>query len=302
MELHTAVKKTKSIDALVSGYSPAKVEEEKELIASPHFPQIREDYEQYLKYHGPDFMLKGDHYDVITPQMINSFLVYSIKYEHQSLYRTNTGKFISSLIHRCSNNGHAEFSLSPVSIIDYLAWNLRSRELEVQVNEDVGKHFAAKSRYLKAEVQGRAGDFFGCGAKDCTLHLHGSAGTRCGQGARYSKIIVEGDAGSSFGTRAFTSTITCKGDIGLLSFKGIKGCQCTVLGEAGDNCGWGATNSTFRTSNKKTLKRFIADVPSLVWVPEKDINEKSGNKIIFINKGKEEVIADYTLQRDGRQR
>jgi len=74
-------------------------------------------------------------------------------------------------------------------------------------------------------------------------------------------ISIIGNTGSNYGAKSRNATFN-------------------VTGNIGESCGFSSAYSIFKTSNKETLDKMLYSV-------------SSGNRIIFIQDGKEEIVRDY---------
>ena len=126
---------------------------------------------------------------------------------------------------------------------------------------DLCAYLEGKDKPISVKIEGDAGEDCGSGANNLTISIAGNAGDFCGEYAEDSTITIGGNAGVRCAWRANNSTITIEGNTGY-------------------GCGLMAKNSTFKTSNADTLQKLKRHVPK-------------GNKIIFINNGREEVVRDY---------
>ena len=83
----------------------------------------------------------------------------------------------------------------------------------------------------------------------------------------YANISIHGNAGNNLASHAENTTFL-------------------LHGSPGDGVGYNATHCTFKTTNKSTWAKLLAS--------DLRVNDgrPSGNKIVFIDDGKEEVVRD----------
>ncbi len=116
MELE--VKRKKGIDHLVSGYSPGKVEEEKEntIEGSLGLSELQTKYCLLMgSLRGEDFVQGKTMPHIneeLSSSMINAFLLFTTKYEYHRNYESFTGEFVARLLQNSFKAGYNNFSLN----------------------------------------------------------------------------------------------------------------------------------------------------------------------------------------------
>ena len=161
--MNVEIRKGHGIDHLVGGYSPGKVEEEKELASNPFFVSLfakyeKAVYEDLVRLWQMDFIL-GENYvdEVLLPKQINAFLQATIQYMRPGYHFTeNTAVFINKLIQNSYSAGNNGFHLN-LPVTDLLC---------------VGSHLQGKKeRPIELHVKGRAGAFSGWSSEYLNLSV-----------------------------------------------------------------------------------------------------------------------------------
>ena len=150
--MEAAISKAKGIDRLVKGYSPGKVEEEKNIKENLTWRKYKDALQ--MKDFG-DF-LKGCIDEVLTPRQINGYIhvVGSNLKDYQE--GTVAGCFISRLVQKSYDAGNKDFSLrNPHPELNNLCSFLKGD--------------------MCIEVYGHAGMDFAAGSKGCTFTINCSS-------------------------------------------------------------------------------------------------------------------------------
>ena len=249
--METAITKKKGIDSLVSGYTPGKVEEKKEMTVrgENNFHQLYGSFEEFIS--GPcslfadqlsDELNRSLSYQILSPSEINTFLSGMIQFENLPFYKMHAAFFISKLIQDSYEAGNNDFTIDAtiLSEMSHLGSHLKGKEdapLRTTIRGDGLRYLGANSRYTKIRYEGNADLGFGASAENC-------------------KFILQGDAGSYFALNASDSIFTINGSI--------------IDVATPHHC-------TFKTDNKETLERLKEIIPV-------------HNKIIYIDKEGEHNI------------
>ncbi len=269
VEQAVAISKRKAIDHLVRGYSPGKVEEEKVSNSRPNiFPKYeRAIFSHKVGYIGDDFVLNPNYVDeVLTPAEINAFLQATTVYIESEEYSEHTATFISKLIQNSYHAGHNKFFLMPRTQYDLLGSYLKGsteQPIELYIRREVGMRCVWSSEYVNLIVDGRVSENsgFACWAKNCCLTINGDVGSNCANKAWCSTIEIFGSAMFFLGSNASHS-------------------QFTIHGEIGEGCGKEASNCTFRSPNKRTVRKLLQCVPP--WGNEIYLMKKNGKEKRFL--------------------
>ncbi len=258
--MEAAVKKSSGIDALISGYSPNKVEEEKKVQRfDGRFARLLKKYEYLVskkEYVCDSWGFEGlqvEHkkiQQVLTPDEINQFFQLTKAYETKEYHGDITGEFITVLIRNSYKAGYNDFTLDASMLLPL-------RRLG--------------SRYLSSDHVGqKEGNLV-------RMFVDGDLGYGCFGSTEWVEVVINGNVENSFA-----------------SFS--KNCIFTFQGGHDHNFFFPDTSgNTYKTSDRKVLEKLLEGVPQLFWERGGGLEEKpSGNKIIFIHEdGKEEIVKDY---------
>ncbi len=153
--METAITKGKGIDTLVRGYSPNKVEEEKEMQCKgdPALQEVIEKYEaSVFDKPKPDL---HDYSEVLTPEQIKHFAIWILQYDQVGNYSILRSSVLKKLIANSYQAGHNNFFIPK----ENSTWGY------------VGSNLDASGRKCKIDVSGRV---HGCGVEsvnvDITVH------------------------------------------------------------------------------------------------------------------------------------
>lgn len=284
------------IEGIIEAYRPGKIEEERkiEVIGEDKFAGLLKKYEQILSIE--DYLKDNTFFkivwekitEILTPGEINCFLQATIKYENEkkySNYSYDTGLVITRLMYNSYLQRHNNFYLDtvdllPIDCIGYKVEGTKERQLLVTINGEAGSDLGRESRYLTINVKGNAP---GCGyySKNSIFDIEGDAGDSCGKESKNSIFNIKGNTEGRFGWDSENSIFDIGGDIEYLCGNGSRNSTFVIRGDmVGIAFQWGAKNSTFKTSNQKTLKTLLRAV-------------SGENRIIYIDGTKEIVIRDF---------
>ncbi len=269
--MEVEVIKRKGIDHLVSGYSPRKVEDEREAeaVGGNDFTLLLQKYKKYLDngYHPQslfDFLNRLHYVDeMLTSSGINAFLqtVTIIYQDYGSDYNRHTGKFISKLIQNSFNAGYNKFSLSmPTPSFSSVASFLKGRKnepIELCIQGKVGGNCGRFTEYVNLTVDGDASHLFASQSENCCFTVKGDVGSSCGGSSWLSTFDIHGSVRQCLAAKASHS-------------------QFIIHGDVGEDSGTGAGNCVFRSPNKRTVRKLLQNL------------SLGGNELYLINKnGKE---------------
>ncbi|HII15422.1 MAG TPA: hypothetical protein HA362_03845 [Nanoarchaeota archaeon] len=201
----------------------------------------------------------------LSPERINTFLQETIAYESNEKYAWCTGMFLTRLIKRSYDAGNNEFHLDtkaiskPLHRIGQQLKGKKKKRIGITVDGPLGDMCAWFSEYLdiKAESIGEH-----CGEYGWRLSIEAEAiGGQCCEYAKHSAIHA-----TSIG-----------------NFCGLYGKHLEIAAKLiGRHCGWHAKESTFRTTRRRTLERFM-----------EHIAKEKGNHIYLVHRnGSEEEIQE----------
>ncbi len=266
----------KGIDNLVSGYSPRKVEEEKEFSHTDEskFNSLFNELEFFMERMFEEKIKTGHINQILTPNEIEAFLFFSRKYEKRQTYAPAIGSLLNILIQNSYNAGHNNFQLNPYYLKKYV--------------RDIGWFSGSKEEPLLITLRGRFGDHTAEGLKYVNLALHKNTGNLFGAHSEDSKITLHGDCGHHSAHHLKASHFTVYGKCG--EFSGNNAQRCTfLLAEVERGFGYTSKDCTFKTTNEDTIVNLMKSVPEKTY---KDI--PSGNKIVFVHPdGREFMMRDY---------
>ncbi len=268
--MQVEITKRNGIDGLLSGYSSGKVEEEKEITTEeglifPHlfnkYTEFRYNYEltrnPLFTYFPPQ--------PILTPKEINPVLRYINAREGYENNFPCVMLFIRKLIENSYLDGHQHFSLnlSGLPEIEDTFTHLRAdkmRPLHLKLTGDIGHKMFCYSHHVNIVNKGNVGKNLGSCVHQSSFSIYGYIDSFCGSCAHQSSYHIYGSARETLAYGATNSQFTIHGNvirpIGIYS----KGC-------------------VFRSSNKKTIKKLLQDVPD------------HGNKVFYIKKsGNEERV------------
>ena len=293
MERLIIAKKGNGLKDLLDGLALQPLEEQKILsqasslhaVLSLYREELRRPYTQSSKYvtpgetHEKEQRLakrKGSSI-LLSPAQIDAFLQSTIADEQEQHY-WRTAPFLEGLLQRSYQEGNNNFTLNMnvLTMRDFYGRSCRrfteirqlkgnpQHPLHVSIAGDMDL-FGSHSEYLHCTITGKVQFIIGFG-----------------QSVKHSSFIIHGDVkGNDFANRAQNSDFYVDGE-----FDGEWiGGNCYVNGKLdGDLIGTVdhyASSCRFKTSNLRTLEKFVASVPR-------------GNQIIFVNSdGREEIVRDY---------
>ncbi len=303
--------KNPGIDTLVSGYSPGKVEEETAIITEGS-AALSEAVDHYTSWGKPSLASasikklwpKIKVRTILKPEEIAAFL--RISEIHEDTHSNVTSVFISKLVQNSFDAGYNDFRLSgELQYFSDLPYKFKGREdkllkvvmddgapykcgnraeyIEVYAQHHCSSNLGSYSKHSKYHV---AGDIIGRGlgayAQNSEFIVQGNGGSHVGQGAKESKFTIKKSVKHNLGQNSVYSEYTvtnCTRFFGCLA----QYCTFTIRGNIHKssigNIGRGAVGCTFKAEVKSTLEE-LKNVPP-------------GNRIVFIDKGKEEVVRDY---------
>ncbi len=320
--METAVTKGKGIDHLVSGYTPGKVEEAKQMqvMGDNKLKRLLERYKELfdkrngfpLQYLERKAQIDLRFQDVLSPGDINAFLLMTKEFAGQKYNDDLTSLLLSRLIQNSYVAGEREFRLHVPQKIKAIAYLGGSEEgkLKLHLRGDFDQFCCADSCFLDVFIDGNVGLSFAMKSEDSSYHIKGNVDHQCAIYAKRCFLLIEGDADGHLAEAQKECSLTIHGNTGA-SFANI--CRDSffeVYGDTGENSARQVENSTFifhgkvdgnhscldstnclfKTDNRKSLETLIK------WVPDKTFQDKgpSGNKVIFIHAdGREEVIRKY---------
>ncbi len=175
------ISKGKGIDTIVSGYSPGKVEEGKEIMHSGgKYQAFITDFVDYLTHGDPWFGPKKHSISEfsITPEEINELLPYLAKFEGHQNYLRSIGKFIDELMTLACEGGHTNFVLNTKGFIPI---------------DSLGAfvYFSIKhDKPLNFEFTGDVGSYCGVYANNSEYIIHGNVGNYCFGYAKRSAMSI----------------------------------------------------------------------------------------------------------------
>jgi hypothetical protein len=208
---------------------------------------------------------------VLLPAQINDWmkLVNSEALdEYQGLLRF-TGRLIQ-------NSYMAGFSLFRYSTIGEVA------------NDLPMNMYASQENPIQIEVSGNCNIAL-ANSEYVILMVEGNMGEACGKDSKYCVVEIHGDCGHNLGEHAEDCMFTVHGKIGTeVDQENEKEIRETPQGstremhllEKANSIGNGAKRCIFKTSNTKTLERFLEVVPK-------------GNQVVYIKNGVEQIVRDY---------
>ncbi|MFH1638129.1 MAG: hypothetical protein ABIB71_06910 [Candidatus Woesearchaeota archaeon] len=277
-----AVSLNKTVDDIFSGYSKLETPDERKEnkveggLFFDGFEELMKQYEEgiglgLVPWNNDFKKIISEVNSVLSPRQINNFLQATIKYENYHNYDWNTGFFITRLIQNSHDAENNKFTLNTKALskdINGIGYKLKGRGnnvLEIIVDGDAGHGCGYEAENIgKLHIAGNVGDSFGYMAENIKeIYIGGNTGNDCCCcDKNIGQIYIGGDVGGYCSEYA----------------RNIKGLY--IGGTAGLCCGRGGKNSTFKSSNKETLRLLKKNVP---------IGE--GNKIYSIQpNGKEKRI------------
>ncbi len=162
------VKKSKAIDNLISGYSPQKVEEEKEVSPESSFDGLKEMFDIY-KAHGffgrgfvsGIFLPKIN--AILTPAEINSYYQSTITYRSFfHLINSRRGEFTARLINNSYQAGYNNFYINTLNLkgIESLSYfqGRPDNPLRITINGDCGNSCSREVKYTEFIFKGYVPD------------------------------------------------------------------------------------------------------------------------------------------------
>ena len=176
----TAIRKSKGIDEILSGYKTNPLEEESVPLKVTAHKSLQEALNQYaLFFHSQ----RNDSYrflakdyasaaSILTPSEITQFLPLTIAYEQMPDYVYMTALFLNQLIQKSYGTGHNDFLIDSSALTSPLGY-LGSR-LQTHIT---------RPKPLTLTLKGEFGDYYAEKAVGCTFELD-QAGKKCGLHAR----------------------------------------------------------------------------------------------------------------------
>jgi len=183
MVLQPGIVKASGIDALVSGYSPEKVEEEKKILLKENKIQsLLEKFDAFNSAPGNWIIANicGKYLkpvrECLSPAEIDLFL--RIVEEKYDKIGGLTGRFINHLIRISYSEGHRKFTLHPKARLNDLVNHFYSYKdrLELDVFGNLGYMCASSAARIHLTVHGDPGSHFANWADYCTFTIHGNTG------------------------------------------------------------------------------------------------------------------------------
>ncbi len=188
MDPKVEITKQGSIDTLVSGYVPGKVEEAKVPVSEGEmdFSQLLRSLKGHLRSpYRWDAAFAGHYMQdvkaILTARQIDAFLGASEILETETHYKYNIGFFVNKLIRNSYDSGVKEFHLHPSWEIPNLLSNLNpSQRIRIIVSGDVGECCVTKSCNLDVIFENDVREKCGQHASDCSFFIQGKVGSRPG--------------------------------------------------------------------------------------------------------------------------
>lgn len=161
------------------------------------------------------------------------------------------------------------------------------------IHGDAENDLCSSSQYTSLEIFGYAG-VCGMFAEHSTFKIHGNASMATASGAKWSTFDIDGDVFDEVGYEAKNCIINIKGNADEYFMGEADNCTVIINGTIGEHCGaykddisikkGSLRNTTFKTSNRGTLQKFLAEIPY-------------GNRIIYVDNGKEIIYGDNSPTR-----
>ncbi len=156
-----SITRKRGIDHLVSGYSPGKVEGEKEVEENPDIAAAFAQYKEMLRVSD---IARGDlikELDIIlNPRQVEAFVLRTSPDHHLPNF-FYSGEFFSKLIQNSYEAGYNDFNFDTQNrIIHYLPYNCqgsKERPLSLTIHGELGIGFADNVEHLNIALHGTLG-------------------------------------------------------------------------------------------------------------------------------------------------
>jgi len=233
----TEIRRQNGIDGLVSGYSPGKVEGQKELETIGGFQELLNKYQKNLArgvvglVELVDFLNTDNKIsEILPPADIQSFLQAVRPYRYNRHFSSVTPRLLNQLIQNSYEAGYNDFHLNLYSIMKAVCSEVHGSD----------------SNPICIEIEGYVGNSSVSSVNRATIKVKGDTGPLFGSLARDSTIYIDGNVGQLFANRAERCTFILHGQAELYHVQGPR-----------EIC---STGCTFKTSNQETYHRLLNDV------------------------------------------
>ncbi len=266
------IKKENGIDGIIDSFTQKQLEQTYEVNEDNKLKTLLTRFEKNLTQE--DLSTCEPSSEILTPKEIDTFLQSTKIFEERDYYEILLIPTLNKLIQTSYQNKHNSFILNMgfnYIILEELCSNLRGEKtnsLQITINGYVGERFGENSRYLFAKGE-FAEDNLGHSSEHSSFTFD-KAGQNCGHSSKYSHFEIN-EVDALLGEKSNSSTFVIHNSwegFGAYNFTDYDVRQCT-----------------FKTPNREVLRKFMALIPE-------------GNKIIFINGAKEEVVRNYDQSRN----
>jgi len=184
----------------------------------------------------------------LTPEEIDRFLQYTLRYEDHFMHGLRAGEFVSKLVQNSYEAGHSRFTFDTQGIerISHIGYRLQATEenpITLTVHGNVGNKFCQHSEYIKGTVHGDAYVMFGENSRNGTFILHGNAQANAAYGSVSSHYEFKKNVDDNCGIRANDCTIAIEGSAGDFCGNDAEKTIIAVKGNVGKACGYTAHDS-----------------------------------------------------------
>lgn len=282
------------IDQLVEGYTPAKIENERniEVVGADSIGAALKKYQHlltiidYFERKEVAQILKETTPELFTSEEINTLLPGTAEFQDYLGYSWYTAMFINQLLKNSYQQGNTQFNLEVRNLpaLEGLGHSLIGTEekpISLTIHGDVGNYCGKYAQHSNFNLNGNAGDYCGESAQYACFNIEESTENSCGEQSRHSIFKIKKDTGKYLGKASVDGKFLVEGKAGESVGCDSKKSFFYVVGEMernSDLIGGRADNSTFKTPNPKTLKNL------------RDGLGRGENKFIFILYGKEIVL------------
>ncbi len=264
------IRKRKGIDELVSGYSPGKVDESKNITAmgkdhilfnkyqqkllNPHFPECldRRKLPQIPRYRYDSYVFDyfDDIVDVLTPEQINRFLQMTVQCERYEQYAELTGSFVSRLLQNSYNAGHNNFTLDtrkicPIFGLGSFVYGTPERPLILNITGNLFEEGCTAIGDARVSISGDVLQGSINSPIGSKIHIKGEAGHEVARLSQDCTFDIECRVNHNFGRDCQKTIFTFHNDVGWHCGVSSTDCQYNFRGDVGFFCGNHAERSTF---------------------------------------------------------
>ncbi len=282
----------KTLDQLLEGYTPKKVEEEGEIMTdSEEYRPLLKKYEKIMEAPSdPSKSFVRDENEIteiLNPEQIPLFLLHTLRYQDRKNYPLNTAIFLSRLIQNSYQAGYNDFCFESLPDIGGMCSYLlgsKNNPIRIRFKGDIGLFYGAKSEYIEMDIEGNASMNCGHCIKNSRVTIQGSVYQRCGFMAEESVFEIFGttDKNCALGSGDSAFIFHNKVDEGCAGQ--VEGLTLTFHGPLVPPLGMWTKKSTYKTTSLATKKVLL----------ESGVDTYEENKIVFIHSdGREEVVRKY---------